>query len=130
MTTHSETCTSQRPGVAGHRPGRDAEDRLPHGGEAQRGGTVGQHEMSPVFRTANVSCDSNVCLYGGHEPGKRRSWACRSAWLDGFGWFDGLGFKKRKIYLQMAVSWGYMGIQLTNDNLANVQGYLWDDNSK
>ena len=22
----------------------------------------GQHEMSPVFRTANVSCDSNVCF--------------------------------------------------------------------
>ena len=22
----------------------------------------GQHEMSPVFRTANVSCDSNVWL--------------------------------------------------------------------
>lgn len=22
----------------------------------------GQHEMSPVFRAANVSCDSNVCF--------------------------------------------------------------------
>ena len=128
MTTHSETCTSQRPGVAGHRPGRDAEDRLPHGGEAQRGGTGAARD---VARLPHGQCElrQQRVLYGGHEPGSAE---VGLAGLPGWMVLDGLMVwgLKRKIYLQMAVSWGYMGIQLTNDNLANVQGYLWDDNSK
>ena len=129
MTTHSETCTSQRPGVAGHRPGRDAEDRLPHGGEAQRGGTGAARD---VARLPHGQCElrQQRVLYGGHEPGSAE---VGLAGLPGWMVLDGLmvwDLKKEDIPPNGGFMGIYMGIQLTNDNLANVQGYLWDDNSK
>ena len=75
-----------------------------------------------------------TCALWRSWTGKRRSWACRSAWLDGFGWFDGLIVWGRKKGRYTSKWWfhgdmsGYTTIR-TNDNLAHVQGYFWDDNS-
>ena len=105
MTTHSETCTSQRPGVAGHCPGRDAEDRLPHGGEAQRGGTGAARN---VARLPHGQCElrQQRVLYGGHEPGSAE---VGLAGLPGWMVLDGLmvwGLKKEDI----PPNGGFMGI--------------------
>ena len=105
MTTHSETCTSQRPGVAGHRPGRDAEDRLPHGGEAQRGGTGAARN---VARLPHGQCElrQQRVLYGGHEPGSAE---VGLAGLPGWMVLDGLmvwDLKKEDI----PPNGGFMGI--------------------
>ena len=65
--THFVVLEPPPPGLVGHRPGRDVEDRLPHGCEAQRGGARTARDVARVPDGQRELRQQRV-LHGGDEP--------------------------------------------------------------